>query len=174
MEATLEEFDFLKADWDEYGVPDWDDPVWYTETGELVPLNHLWYPTSRVTEVVLARLSEQDVHNLAKRHGHTRQWNRIRKETQYCHAEFVDRFFVNLGMPSFHTVLGAPELACKHAPRDESLASHPAPNAKFTMEQRLEIRRRRVAGERTCDLAAEYGVSTRSIVRACSGGSYRR
>ena len=37
--------------------------------------------------------------------------------------------------------------------------------SKLTVEQREEIRRRRAAGERDIDLAAEYGVSKQTIIR---------
>lgn len=149
-------------------VPEWDDPAWYQPDGTLWPLEHLWYTSSRVVEVVLARLNEQEVFALCKRYGHSRQWNRIRNQSKYCNSEFIDRFFVALGMPSFHTVLGAPELASLHAPRtsDDSVAVR----SKITVAQRFEIRRRRAAGERVCDLAEEYGVSSRSILRATGGG----
>lgn len=48
-----------------------------------------------------------------------------------------------------------------------SYAGDDNPNAKLTKTQREEIKRRRLAGERPKDLAAEYGVTPPRICQIC-------
>jgi len=180
MEASVVQYeeyapdgaDFLTPGWNEL-IPEWDDPIWYKPNGELWPLEYIWYKTERVKEAVLARRSEEEVFALARGEDSTskstmaRKWRLIASgEQRYASADMLDRLFVRLDLPPFHSVIGNPDAACKHAPRASLKGREPTRgNRKLTSEQRFEIRRRKAAGESYDSLAEEYGVVSRTIRR---------
>jgi hypothetical protein len=144
-------------EWVETSIPEWDDPIWYHEDGELRDLKHLWYASERVKQYVLESLAEDEI-------PRDRRWHDISNgNTKYTSAVFVDKFFCKAGLPSFHVALGSPDVA--NAAPPGSGTSNPEARYKLPSDVRFEIRRRKRAGESTMNLAAEFGVSRRHVQR---------
>lgn len=134
--------------------PEWCDP----RTGMLASFDHLWYRGTRVRDTILD-LYEGEIDTSSSLARRMSAWKT--GEQQWVSVASLDRMFCELRLPSFHTVLGPPEMYRKR----------PAPppknggNAKLTMDQRFEIRRRKAAGESAKSLADEFGVVVRTIRR---------